>query len=633
MIENRKEKLKKIEIDSEYKSLMMVFNVEIDRKYHEVNNAFYPVVVVLLIASKIGIERTKEIEDLVLSCSLIFSNIEYPYEAYSEYYDCLKLIYDHDKNNVKVEKKDYIYAKEKVRILNKEFDGLYEGIDQRPIKPTVALKKLFYMIPDKDIFTSVCVFSELKEIFERFNELLVKIQDEKELKIKNKDISKMRSKVFNTTGKEYVKDIDDIYHTIRSKYLSLISENQRKNKANNRIKNLYDDLLIRLARHNGYIDNIKQYTNLIEDEDILNEFLKYVIYHNAQFEEQVKNKNNELKSKQISNIELLFNKYGYNLSELSYENIVSISNIDNLEEKLYLIKNSSFNNLKVNDYLFMLIILNCNVKQINYLSYLYKEKIIDRSFLIENKDIFTNENIYNNFKLNISYLNKIIYGIVKYDRNILMIDNSLIVKRYKLMNDNYNIKVNTFDNFEFLKNDQIFDLLDNFIELGYYNQILNNPNYLVSSNFTAIKRLQVSKLINLNVVNSDNSFIGSIITGDNFYIPDNKLDDFIIDYADKYISCDNFINIDISDSDYGYISKLENYYYDSVSYKINDKIISKNRILRNINVLKEGNSSEEALLKAIIFKSIDLAEDDISTIYNLTSIKLKSKCLFNNSNN
>ena len=124
MIENRKEKLKKIEIDSEYKSLMMVFNVEIDRKYHEVNNAFYPVVVVLLIASKIGIERTKEIEDLVLSCSLIFSNIEYPYEAYSEYYDCLKLIYDHDKNNVKVEKKDYIYAKEKVRILNKEFDGL-----------------------------------------------------------------------------------------------------------------------------------------------------------------------------------------------------------------------------------------------------------------------------------------------------------------------------------------------------------------------------------------------------------------------------------------------------------------------------------------------------------------------------
>ena len=76
------------------------------------------------------------------------------------------MIYDYDKNNVKVEKKDYIYAKEKVRILNKEFDGLYEGIDQRPIKPTVALKKLFYMIPDKDIFTSVCVFSELKEIFD-----------------------------------------------------------------------------------------------------------------------------------------------------------------------------------------------------------------------------------------------------------------------------------------------------------------------------------------------------------------------------------------------------------------------------------------------------------------------------------
>lgn len=244
-------------------------------------------------------------------------------------------------------------------------------------------------------------------------------------------------------------------------------------------------------------------------------------------------------------------------------------------------------------------------------------------FLTNNRYVITNKDVYNNFKLNISMFDNIINKIVKYNKNILLIDNNLLIKRIKLMQEYYNIDINKFNKFEFLENDNIFNLLDNFIELGYYNQIYNNPDYLVSSNLNVIKRLQIARLINMNVINNDNSFIGSVITGDNFYIPDSKLDEFIVDYTEDYV--DNGIcNINISDSNYCYLSKLSDYEIDDLTYSINGKLISKNRLLRNINVLKE-HEREYLLHKAILSGSINLDNDDISVLNSIIGIKIKVK--------
>ena len=44
----------------------------------------------------------------------------------------------------------------------------------------------------------------------------------------------------------------------------------------------------------------------------------------------------------------------------------------------------------------------------------------------------------------------IINKIVKYNKNILLIDNNLLIKRIKLMQEYYNIDINKFNKFEFI---------------------------------------------------------------------------------------------------------------------------------------------------------------------------------------
>ena len=620
-IENRCRDLKVEPIDSDYKEFIEIYKEFLYGKYEKADQAFYPVFVLLIIITKIGPSYAKKLGELIKSCSLIFSSIILSEREYSEYYDALKIIYNHD-HDKKVSEKELLAAQNTVRKMNKEFDEIYDNVPKRKMRASVALKELFYLYPDKNVFMSVLAFDKLAYIDNNFDRVLDDIKHERSIQVKNKDLKKLKRESINTMGNREIKIIDKYCKIIDDYYINLHNEIRNNSKTNNKIKTNYQKLYTKLFYTKGYISSINEDIKLIEDENVLHEYLRYVISNNSKHEEEVSKKNIELKSKQVSNIEIIFNKYGYNLSKLSDDKIMQIREIDNLEEKLNLLSNSKLNIIKEDNPLFI-VLLNCDIDQIYYFTYLYKRNIIDIMFLTNNRYVITNKDVYNNFKLNISMFDNIINKIVKYNKNILLIDNNLLIKRIKLMQEYYNIDINKFNKFEFLENDNIFNLLDNFIELGYYNQIYNNPDYLVSSNLNVIKRLQIARLINMNVINNDNSFIGSVITGDNFYIPDSKLDEFIVDYTEDYV--DNGIcNINISDSDYCYLSKLSDYEIDDLTYSINGKLISKNRLLRNINVLKE-HEREYLLHKAILSGSINLDNDDISLLNSIIGIKIKVK--------
>ena len=529
-------------------------------------------------------------------------------------------IYDRNYNIIVDNKslKTITYQKSK-KTTNKEMidvaNEISNHIDVDYHKITVRNKKEYFCAKEKEYCSSLIKDKEYEKVKQR----KLTQNDIYEL---NKDLKKLKRESINTMGNREIKIIDKYCKIIDDYYINLHNEIRNNSKTNNKIKTNYQKLYTKLSYTKGYISSINEDIKLIEDENVLHEYLRYVISNNSVHEEEVSKKNIELKSKQVSNIEIIFNKYGYNLSKLSNDKIMQIREIDNLEEKLNLLSNSKLNIIKEDNPLFI-VLLNCDIDQIYYFTYLYKRNIIDIMFLTNNRYVITNKDVYNNFKLNISMFDNIINKIVKYNKNILLIDNNLLIKRIKLMQEYYNIDINKFNKFEFLENDNIFNLLDNFIELSYYNQIYNNPDYLVGSNLNVIKRLQIARLINMNVINNDNSFIGSVITGDNFYIPDSKLDEFIVDYTEDYV--DNGIcNINISDSDYCYLSKLSDYEIDDLTYSINGKLISKNRLLRNINVLKE-HEREYLLHKAILSGSINLDNDDISVLNSIIGIKIKVK--------
>ena len=122
---------------------------------------------------------------------------------------------------------------------------------------------------------------------------------------------------------------------------------------------------------------------------------------------------------------------------------------------------------------------------------------------------------------------------------------------------------------------------------------------------------------------SDMKAIAAFAIANTIDMIDDKLDEFIVDYTDKYVD-NNICNIDISDNDYGYLIKLSNYEYDNMTYNINDKLISKNRLLRNIFVLKENDKSD-ILFEAILLGSINLDDIDISTLSKIVGHKIKTK--------
>ena len=81
----------------------------------------------------------------------------------------------------------------------------------------------------------------------------------------------------------------------------------------------------------------------------------------------------------------------------------------------------------------------------------------------------------------------------------------------------------------------MLDVLDNFIELGYGKIVLDNPKYLTSGSQDIVKRIMIAKMIGLPPTNSQNKFIGSITTGNNFYVEPKEYEKFIIDYIIKQI--------------------------------------------------------------------------------------------------
>ena len=290
-----------------------------------------------------------------------------------------------------------------------------------------------------------------------------------------------------------------------------------------------------------------------------------------------------------------------------------------------MIKKSVLNSLKANNPLFSLILINLSVDNIKFIAHLIDEGIIDKKFLLSHLELLEDQKQYENFHKNISSLkDTYIKQIAKYDKEIFIINNDLICKRLYLMIHRYHIDLKDAYVFEFLKNDDIFDLLDNFIELGYYEQIKNNPNYLDSKNNIMIKRLLIAKLLDLDVVNDDNSFIGSIVTGINFYVADDKLNSFIENDLNDYIDCDikqERLNVNLSDLQY--VVELLKYEEDDISYHIKDFILSKNRILRNLYILNKENNLD--IKNAILYKSIPRSNEEIKDICKTLGYKLNIK--------
>lgn len=610
LIKKRLNELEVDEIPELYTDLYDIYNSYRDKPYYQYDSYDMMGITLLLMVNEVGYNELSEIRKVMHDCTILFSKIITFPDFYVKYFKKIKnLIKTNELNKINnfTEKKDEYsdeandFISDNIILLN----AVFEDTNNKD-KSIEKMIKLFKLCPNPDVIGS---FQYIDLIQEEYQKNL----DESELfdlffESKSKNIHKsIRKKVYSKVSK-YVEKVDSYIKTIENNNQA-IHENYRKKKTKyNKTKNNYNTLIKKINNQKGYIENIDEYLNLIENDEIQAYVLDYILKYNSKFERSLQEENKKLLKIKDNNIDYIL--FDYNITNIIFsdEQKDELIKLDDLKKKLSFLEKSTLKNMISCDILYTLLI-NLDLFEFSFLIELVNNKVIDYSLVEANIEKIKDKNSFDIFYNNVKFLQKYIKNIVKYDDNILFETNDIIKKRYQLLKVNYGIKLDRMTNFEFLLNDSIFDLLDKFIELGFYDVIRKYPDYLNSNGFLMIKRLEIAKMIDLQVLKDDGAFINSIVTGKNFYVSDNDLDNYIIDDKFDYINIleDKKSRLDIdSDLEPDVIKKYINKKY---YYQIGDQILSRNRFLRNLK--KFGN---DKLLESMLFGAINLSSDEIEQI-------------------
>lgn len=530
-----------------------------------------------------------------------------------------------------------------------------------------AFNKLFYALPNIKHFQSFVRFGSIvndltggiQELMEETLEEAINdetFNDDDRTTFKgrkfNKFINKTMKKAFYEGFKNLLNETDGLtliedYNLMRSWYEKTTKEIKEIVKgANKKIRGLQDlEYKLKYINPERIIkldDNTK---SLLFDPEIRYHYLSLTNIHNYNLYKKEEERNIEFNNNSLTKLEILFSKYGFNFndfSELEKNLIINFANISNVECVLNSIKYSEL--LFVSDYIeeFTNIIMNSKPDIIKFVDNLFKNKIIDKKFILKHISILYDINEFNNLYNNVNYLNSIGINLINLAKNnpeILLLNSNEIIVKTNIMSE-YSLKLDNEDvyNFDVLEDDKMLDLLDNFIELGIKDIILHNPRYLKQDGFDVIKRIMICNLIGLNPVNKSHKIVGSVGTGNNFYVAPQEYDNFIIDYKQDYqnpmclkVLADNRRNI-ISPSTKSrtFIKKLDEHYMkDELTYVINDVVISRNRVLRNLEVLLGKISNDDIAIKDLVYQAIlygminNIEPSTLEQIYNsVCSIKL-----------
>ena len=363
-----------------------------------------------------------------------------------------------------------------------------------------------------------------------------------------------------------------------------------------------------------YIDN----TNLIIMINIYNDSLKKDNYL------KLKQENIKLSNNKISKIKQILYDYNINLDE----NKIKID-IDTLKNKIdYIVK--YLPNLKEYTNIIYILINELDINIFISLINLKRSNTISDNFILENFVNICNNELLTNFIKNIELLNNLkidIKTICKYNREVLFMNfnklnniiNSYLVYGIKLSSDCYNYELLTED---------YTNIIDRFIEIDEYDLIKNNISYIKMSSNDIPKRIVLNKLIGNNSINENGKFENNVKSEENYFISDNDLHNIIIENYVDLIPFD-ILEVLLSNTEYDYnyvdLSILEEFYYNDRSYKIDNLIISKNKIIKNYNKIKNSNldySDNEILFYSILYNHpTTIRYYDINNLKEILNVK------------
>lgn len=590
-------------------------------------------------------------KDIFNDTKKIEKNLDLALTAYPHFINYLNALYTFKKGNVLEDLMKYKEYSPKI-LKNEKITKAIDKITE--IKSTVDAIKTFYFlslaffpkIEKRNHFINLFIKYSDTDLFINYGYLLPKfsIQENKN-HILPDDIPREIKRQMQRDIKNYSspnKKYKEILMIISNHQAILEREKDRFIKSNKRKSVSYMKLLDKLKRHpnNKVIIIDQDMEKSIEDEKIRQKFYQYVIKHNQNIYNNLKNENDNCSFNKVNMLEQLFIKYQISLSLLKKdqkEQIVEKNTLDNLESILRNITSSSLLKLLNNSKILFTICMLDSYKKLNQIIDFYQKAILDESFLEEYLcDIINNHDAYENFIKNIDTLLDIHLDILKIsisNPELLLKDNQIIktnidiIKLYQLDYKNMNYRL-----FYDLK---IFDYIDLFIELGLHSWIRENLMYLDSNMLDIVKRIKITQTIQDNIMDKDGNIKENILSGKNFYIKKDDLDEYIEDLKLPNQEYQNTLQINsrdqILEDEITTIIDQE-FKKDQLHYQIDNIIISRIKFLRNINTLKQqyGYIDKEMILHAMIYPSLISSGEyqtiklNIDNITHLNSQKTKT---------
>lgn len=386
-----------------------------------------------------------------------------------------------------------------------------------------------------------------------------------------------------------------------SNYINSLESNskkfyQLKSKRYYTLKNLIDSY-----KRNELFDT-KKLEKLFDDSQLLSMVYIYNNKFSTKEYRKVKEKNIKYNNNKISKIRKILLENNLHLDESKIEVEENI-----LFQKLKYI--NFMNLIKKYSNIIYFIINKLELEKIIEISNLFIKNIISEEFFLENINNLKNNSLIENFLKNIQLLldNKIdIKSVAKYNKEILFYNNNklnYIINSYK----NYGIDLSQkCYNYQFLENDYTY-ILDRFIEIDEFDLVKNNIMLCIPLSYIIPKRCIINKLLGNKVFNEHNKLIKELKNEKDFYLTDKEVNETIIEnYCDlipydilEVLSTSNTFNYEDVD-----LSILDSYYYNDMSYKIGSLIISKNKLIKNYNKIKNSYleySDNEIILYSILY--------------------------------
>ena len=348
------------------------------------------------------------------------------------------------------------------------------------------------------------------------------------------------------------------------------------------------------------ITNFKELTEYFE-EDIKKAVLAYINEHNQKAYEELTKRETELSNNKDAVYANLLKEYGIIPDQQQLEEIKKrdIETVRKLLDKLA--------EIRLKDETAMLKILQTgDIENIESSIKYIKRGIISLSFLQENPEFFTkNSTAYNTVITNINNLinNSINLSYFAPHQEVLLMDSAKVEENLKVL-AHYNLSryINPEIDSNFLESEDLKELLDSIIELGFESLLTSDLN-VINATSKKWKKVEVLQQIGYPVTREE---IETILHTNQFFVTEDEMDDYL--YKPIKIKTDNTT----SDLNHPYL--LHMYSATPLAYNINGIIISKNKVARIYSTLKENDMPENERLYISIVANKCISNDELEMI-------------------